>query len=222
MGCKLYDKWKDMVGEEGLITAVKGEKTSKDAFSRNRRTVLKAILAQVALGPLAMGGALAAPKNFDPSHYAGNRDVSPGQIPRAKGWLVTDPMLCVGCRTCEMICSMVHDSGCNPELARVHVNSDPLGKLSHISVLPEVCRQCNEPDCFLACAYGAQVIDEKTGARVIIADKCTGCRECYDACPWDMITYDEETNKASKCDLCGGAPQCVLYCPAGAIKYVAL
>jgi len=49
MGCKLYDKWKDMVGEEGLITAVKGEKTSKDAFSRNRRTVLKAILAQVAL-----------------------------------------------------------------------------------------------------------------------------------------------------------------------------
>jgi hypothetical protein len=94
MGCKLYDKWKDMVGEEGLITAVKGEKTSNDAFSRNRRTVLKAILAQVALGPLAMGGALAAPKNFDPSHYAGNRDVYPGQIPRAKGWLVTDPMLC--------------------------------------------------------------------------------------------------------------------------------
>ena len=212
--------WKAMRGKESFPVEHEKENSHEDGFNKERRKVLKGLAVQIALGGLAAGGALAAPKNFDAKHYAGKREVSPGQIPEAKGWLVTDPMTCVGCRTCETICAMVHGNGCNPALARVHINSDPFGKLVKIHVLPEVCRQCNEADCYLACAYDALVIDEKTGVRHIIPDNCTGCLECYKACPWDMITYDEENEKALKCDLCDGDPQCVRHCPASALKYV--
>jgi len=42
------------------------------------------------------------------------------------------------------------------------------------------------------------------------------------ACPWNMIVYNEEADTYSKCDLCGGDPQCVKYCPADAIKFIEL
>ena len=36
--------------------------------------------------------------------------------------------------------------------------------------------------------------------------------------PWR--SYDPETKKATKCDLCAGDPQCVKVCPSGALSYV--
>lgn len=77
-------------------------------------------------------------------------------------------------------------------------------------------------DCYLACEYDALQIDPKTGARVIDPEKCVGCGECMAACPWNMIVHNEEADKNTKCDLCGGDPQCVKYCPASAIKYIQL
>jgi Fe-S-cluster-containing dehydrogenase component len=35
-----------------------------------------------------------------------------------------------------------------------------------------------------------------------------------------MISFDEETQKASKCFLCNGKPKCVEACPAGALRYI--
>jgi Fe-S-cluster-containing hydrogenase component 2 len=35
-----------------------------------------------------------------------------------------------------------------------------------------------------------------------------------------MISLDEERRKATKCDLCGGDPQCVKACPSAALRYV--
>jgi Fe-S-cluster-containing hydrogenase component 2 len=35
-----------------------------------------------------------------------------------------------------------------------------------------------------------------------------------------MISYDEDTNKATKCFLCDGKPKCVEACPAEALMYV--
>ena len=88
--------------------------------------------------------------------------------------------------------------------------------------MADVCRQCNMADCYLACAYDALTLDKATGARIIDAEKCTGCGECFAACPWDKIVKDEATGVYSKCDLCGGDPQCVKYCPADALSFVDL
>ena len=34
---------------------------------------------------------------------------------------------------------------------------------------------------------------------------------------FDMIWLNDDTEKAFKCDLCDGEPQCVRWCPSGAI-----
>ena len=47
--------------------------------------------------------------------------------------------------------------------------------------------------------------------------KCNGCGLCQKACPYGMIIFEEEQKKASKCDLCGGKPQCVRVCPTNAL-----
>jgi Fe-S-cluster-containing dehydrogenase component len=47
-----------------------------------------------------------------------------------------------------------------------------------------------------------------------------GCRLCQRACPWGMMTFDEERQKASKCFLCNGKPKCVEACPSGALRFV--
>lgn len=185
----------------------------------SRRKMLSFLGVQVVAGALA-GAAIAAPKNFNPKHY--NRGITPDQLPNTRSWLVTDPTTCVGCRTCEIVCSLGHDNVCQPSLSRIHTTYDPWHRLSKLAVMPDVCRQCNMADCFLACEYDALILDPGTGARIIDPAKCQGCGECVAACPYDMIVNNEAKGIFSKCDLCGGDPQCVKYCPADALKFIEL
>lgn len=39
------------------------------------------------------------------------------------------------------------------------------------------------------------------------------------ACPFGAIGQEPETRKMIKCDLCGGEPKCVRWCPNEAIQY---
>ena len=39
--------------------------------------------------------------------------------------------------------------------------------------------------------------------------------------PLGNVSFDTETNKATKCFLCDGKPKCVEACPAEALNYVA-
>jgi heterodisulfide reductase subunit A len=53
----------------------------------------------------------------------------------------------------------------------------------------------------------------------VTEDRCSGCRICNDLCPFNAISYDEDTmvsdiNEA----LCQGCGTCVAACPAGAIS----
>jgi NAD-dependent dihydropyrimidine dehydrogenase PreA subunit len=48
---------------------------------------------------------------------------------------------------------------------------------------------------------------------------CIGCGECVDACPVDVLRFDQAENKAvikypEDCQICN---LCVIYCPVGAI-----
>ena len=79
-----------------------------------------------------------------------------------------------------------------------------------------MCRQCRRPRCLLACPEDAIVVDEHTGARIILSDRCTGCGTCADACPFDeegtILRLDESAGVYVKCDLCGGTPTCIRFC----------
>lgn len=128
--------------------------------------------------------------------------------------------VCVGCRTCELMCSLYHEGVFSLSSSRLYVLRDPFAA----SFIPEVCRHCLAPECYVVCPVeGAMTIDGKTGARQIVADHCSGCGACARACPWNgdqhIIRFNPEKNIYFKCDLCGGAPRCVDACPVDALTY---
>jgi len=51
-------------------------------------------------------------------------------------------------------------------------------------------------------------------------EKCTGCGNCVNVCPYGAVTVDPVTKKAIKCDLCGGNPECVKICPESVLQYL--
>jgi heterodisulfide reductase subunit A len=51
------------------------------------------------------------------------------------------------------------------------------------------------------------------------ADKCSGCRICNDLCPFNAISFHEDTMVSEiNPALCQGCGTCVAACPAGAIS----
>jgi Fe-S-cluster-containing hydrogenase component 2 len=88
-------------------------------------------------------------------------------------------------------------------------------------VKPDLCLQCAHPvPCADACPNNAIVVKPPTHARVVDVEKCTGCRMCQRSCPWEMMSFDSEAGKATKCFLCDGKPKCVAACPAEALSYL--
>lgn len=125
--------------------------------------------------------------------------------------------LCTGCGICLLVCSKRAFGGYNPRLALLRILSEDENLVNR----PLVCTQCENPFCLQVCPVHAISKDPETGVVLIDKETCTGCGDCVSACPDHMIRLDND-RKADKCDLCGGDPLCVKYCPSGALKLVEL
>ena len=131
--------------------------------------------------------------------------------------IIFNPDECGGCRTCEMVCSWSHNIGViRPSLSRVHVLKEEKEGLN----FAVFCQQCEVPPCVEACPVDAMSKDKITGAILINEEDCIGCKLCFRACHLGAIGIDTEKKIMIKCDLCGGNPQCVKWCPRGALCYV--
>ncbi|MDP6100468.1 MAG: 4Fe-4S dicluster domain-containing protein [Dehalococcoidia bacterium] len=120
-----------------------------------------------------------------------------------------DPELCDGCRICEMVCSLTKTKQVNPYSGRIRVQRE-----KDTGSRPLYCRHCTRPLCREACPVPqAMTRDSVTGAVAIHQQHCIGCLECAEACPFDAIWVGPD-REMLKCDLCGGDPVCVRYCPA--------
>ena len=148
-----------------------------------------------------------------------------GNLSASKGYLIYDHSLCTGCLTCEAVCSAnKNDGAVRPELSRIKISANMFcGTID--SFVPNICFQCDDPKCLLACPIDDAIyIDNNTGARLVNESLCIGCGSCSKACGKEFniprIIVDKERNVAIKCDLCNLDPQCVKWCPNGAIKYI--
>jgi len=132
--------------------------------------------------------------------------------------LIVDVNKCTGCGVCELMCSFKHNGDFNPLNARIHKNIFLYQEIS----IPVVCYQCEEPWCGKICPAGAIITekDAKSGATLVTVseEKCVGCKMCMLACPYGCIVVSDK-GYAEKCDLCGGDPECVKFCPRGALKF---
>ena len=132
-----------------------------------------------------------------------------------------NPMLCTGCRLCEIACSLKKTGIVYPSASRIRVYQFDPGPMD----VPVVCHQCLSYPCQAACPrkVSAISVDAFTNAIKIDETKCVGvkCSLCQKSCPQEVaITFHPETKKALVCDLCDGDPECVKVCPAGALSFV--
>jgi carbon-monoxide dehydrogenase iron sulfur subunit len=117
--------------------------------------------------------------------------------------------ICDGCMMCVLMCSIRKTGIANPLLARLSVALSE-GDTAH---KVRVCRHCVDIPCREACPVpDAMCVDEGTGAVLVDDALCTGCLACVDACPYEAIRVGPN-GEILKCDLCGGDPTCVRYCP---------
>lgn len=149
--------------------------------------------------------------------------------------IVVDYDKCAGCKTCETVCSAFHYTQVlngetlnglgNPKHGNIrvyHFNPDV--------DIPTVCANCPDTPCVNACpsspdettGYGAIYRDKQTLAIRTNHELCLQCGSCSRACEKDgagIIKMNTENFPGHICDHCGGDPQCVKYCPYGALAF---
>ena len=153
---------------------------------------------------------------------------------QAQGLVVSDPMKCVGCGRCELACTEFNDGKAAPTISRIKVDRNlgfgaknlfswrkGQGNWGDGLVIQDLCKQCPHPvPCADICPEDAIIVGASGNARVVDLTRCNGCKECLKACPWEMISFDPDSKKATKCNLCNGKPKCVEACPAESLSYV--
>ncbi|SFR07384.1 4Fe-4S dicluster domain-containing protein [Desulfoscipio geothermicus] len=142
------------------------------------------------------------------------------------GRVVAKPEVCIGCRLCEIWCSVAHSRSRNIIKTFLYEEKKPFPRVTVEEKLPLTfaiqCRHCAEPDCVAACIGGALFKDPASGRVVHDREKCVGCYSCVLTCPYGSIVVDPKRREVFKCDLCAGLDElyCVSHCPNEALVYV--
>jgi anaerobic carbon-monoxide dehydrogenase iron sulfur subunit len=125
-----------------------------------------------------------------------------------------DPSKCTGCGICEYACSQEKGES-TPLRSRIRVV-----RMKPLFNFALACRSCEDAKCVKACPEKALSQEENTGLIMVSDKKCKGCDWCVQACEHGGIEIHPESGLAVVCDLCGGEPQCVEFCPEEALEVV--
>jgi Fe-S-cluster-containing dehydrogenase component/formate-dependent nitrite reductase membrane component NrfD len=135
---------------------------------------------------------------------------------------VIDQRKCIGCHACTVACK--------------EENAVPLGvnrtwvKYIEKGTFPDTrryftvlrCNHCDDAPCVTICPTVA-LYRRPDGIVDFDGARCIGCKSCMQACPYDALYIDPETQTAAKCHYCahrvevGLEPACAVVCPVQAI-----
>ena len=95
-----------------------------------------------------------------------------------------------------------------------------------VAYLPIPCMHCDDAPCMNHAKDGA-VYKRQDGIVIIDPEKAKGDKGLAEACPYDVIWWNEEKDVPQKCTLCAhllddgwAEPRCVQACPTGALKII--
>ena len=135
---------------------------------------------------------------------------------------VIDNRKCIGCHACSVACKSENEVplGVNRTWVKyVETGAFPNSR-RHFQVTR--CNHCANPPCVRICPTEA-MYQRDDGIVEFDNSVCIGCKACMQACPYDAIYIDPETDTAAKCHYCahrteiGLEPACVVVCPEHAI-----
>lgn len=150
---------------------------------------------------------------------------------------VIDVSACNGCHNCQIACKDEHVGNDwtpyakpQPETGQfwLKLTENVRGTVPKVKVayVPILCNHCRDAPCMASCKMDA-IYRRDDGLVIIDPVKCTGCRNCVDACPYNVIYFNQGLNIAQKCTGCAHLldsgwkePRCVDACPTLAIKFM--
>lgn len=194
--------------------------TSRKPAAMSRRQF--SAIAGVSLGALVAAGALT-------KWGVTKESIAKGQVllnATPTKMIVTHRDRCSGCQRCEIACTLKNERKASSDTARIKVwrnyqygetFESHEGNMKNGLYTQDFCKQCKRAMCMEYCPMSAIVPDKKTGARIVLDERCIGCGTCQEACPWHMPTIDKETGKSTKCIACG---RCAKQCPNKAISFI--
>jgi Fe-S-cluster-containing dehydrogenase component len=150
---------------------------------------------------------------------------------------IYDTSICNGCYCCQIACKDEHVGNDWTPYAKPQPDTGQFWLKLHefirgtvpkvkMHYIPVLCMHCDEAPCIPACPVEGAIYKRDDGLVIIDPVKCTGCKKCVDACPYDVIYFNESLNIAQKCTGCAHLlddgwkePRCVDACPTGALKF---
>lgn len=135
---------------------------------------------------------------------------------------VLDQDRCIGCHACTVACK--EENHVPIGVFRTWVKYIEKGQFPHTSRHFGVmrCNHCDAAPCIEICPTRA-LFRRFDGIVDFDGDRCIGCKSCMQACPYDALYIDPNTNTAAKCNFCAHRieaelqPACVIVCPTQAI-----
>ena len=137
------------------------------------------------------------------------------------GFLI-DNRKCIECHACTVACKSEHQVpiGVDRTWVKYIEKGDFPNNRRLFTVLR--CNHCEDAPCVTICPV-TSLYQREDGIVDFDSDRCIGCQACLQACPYDALYLDPDTDAAAKCNFCshrievGLEPSCVTVCPEQAI-----